>query len=162
MRAALLLLAATLASAGTAGAGERCAPALSIRDARAGGELARVPLDAEAPRFATAYRHSVTGATVTDEYRIRDSRIVLVRETFAGAGYGLAHGPNGAAERLDLQPDGRAALTLERPIDRLVVRVGAAAENRITEPQLLDLTRWGDGPRELAVHECPNTGTQTP
>ena len=99
---------------------------------------------------------------MTDEYRITGGRIVLVRETFAGAGYGLAHGPNGASERLDLQPDGRAALTLERPIGRLVVRAAAAAGNRITEPQAIDLTRWGDGPREIAVQDCPNTGTQTP
>ncbi|MGQ9366507.1 DUF1850 domain-containing protein [Azospirillum sp. ST 5-10] len=152
--AALLTAASAPAFAGPVPAAAACRPTLVIRDARAGDELARVALDPAAPAFATAYRHSVMKETVTDDYRVVDGRIVLVRERFAGSGYGLAQGPEGPGERLVTGPDGTRVLTLARPIDRLVIRASAAAGNRITAPEAVDLARWGDGPRELAVDAC--------
>lgn len=101
---------------------------LRLSEHRSGRELARLPLDPSSPEIRIAFEHSVLGTTVIDRYRFTP-RPVLVEEEFEGEGYGLPTAP-GPDERLE-RVGHRQRLSLQRPVDPLVVRALAAPRMRL-------------------------------
>jgi hypothetical protein len=137
-------LPAALSSPRTAVTGAQCA--LVIAEQRSGREVARLPLDARAPAAQVAFTHSVLGTPVADRYEWRHAgdrwRAHLVEERYEGEGYGLAIAA-GPGETLTREGDGWR-LTLDRPVDPLVVRPSKSQGTRVQAEQaavvLADLT----------------------
>jgi hypothetical protein len=150
---ALGLLACGATASPVAGACE-----LHLRDARSGRELQRLPLDARAPEIRIAFEHSVLGTTVIDRYRFTP-RPVLVEEEFEGEGYGLPAAP-GPGERLERVGD-RQRLSLQRPVDPLVVRASVATRMRLLRPEG-DLLLAGLGALSVALEAAGCTLSNTP
>jgi hypothetical protein len=101
---------------------------LVLSEHRSQRELLRLPLDAASPAARIAFEHSVLGTTVTDHYHF-EPQAVLVREDFAGMGYGLPH-MAAAGEVLQRQGDGWQ-LSLRREVRPLVVRPLPAQRMRL-------------------------------
>ncbi len=142
-------LAAVLAAA--ARAETPCPGELVLLARPAGVELARVALDPEGG-FALAFRHSVTLRTVVDRYRIEDWKIVQIEQLFDAHGPGLpdAAGPDEAFVR----EGDRFRVRMRRPIERLLMRLDPAAENRLLAARPLELAPLGAGALELAPVPC--------
>lgn len=106
---------------------------LRLSEHRSGRELKRLPLNPQAPEVRIAFEHSVLGTTVIDRYRFTPTPL-LVEEEFEGEGYGL---PVAAApgERLERLGPSRMRLSLQRPVDPLVVRALASPRMRLLLPQ---------------------------
>ncbi len=137
----------------TAAAAEPSCPSELVLFARpAGAELARVSLDPEGG-FGLAFRHSVTLRTVVDRYRIEDGKIVQIEQIFDAHGPGLpdAAGPDQAFVR----EGDRFRVLMHRPIDRLLLRLDPAAENRLLAAVALPLSSFGAAALELAPAPCP-------
>lgn len=125
---ALALTGPSAAASPAAASASTGACELRLSEHRSGRELVRLPLDPHSPEIRIAFEHSVLGTTVVDRYRFTP-RPVLVEEEFEGEGYGLPAAP-GPGERLE-RVGARQRLTLERPVDPLVVRALAAPRMRL-------------------------------
>jgi hypothetical protein len=148
LAAALALTACAAAASPGANACE-----LLLRDARSGRELQRLPLDPRGPEIRIAFEHSVLGTTVIDRYRFTP-RPVLVEEEFEGEGYGLPASP-GPGERLE-RVGARQKLTLERPVDPLVVRALTGPRIRLLHAQgELILSSLGAPSVAFEARHCP-------
>ncbi|EKF17717.1 DUF1850 domain-containing protein [Nitratireductor pacificus] len=139
--------------------GERAADCgwwLDMVRPRSGAPLMRVPLEADRPRFALTYTHSVFRTPVESRYRIVAGAIVQDAEVYTDPGYGMESTTDDPTQRLE-RIDGHLQLALERPIANLVVRVQAAQNNRLIALEPVDLgQRFGDGPIALRpVRFCP-------
>lgn len=138
MLVALLLVAASAACT------------LELRGFPQGDLLSRVALSDRT--FALRYTHSVTLRAVESRYEIRAGRIVQTAEVFDQHGPGMATEPL-AGERLDTLRDAagvRYVITMQRPIERLIVRVQKLpAQKLMVGDEALDLTRFGDRALEL-------------
>lgn len=144
-----MAVAAALAAAGLVAA----ACALEVRGFPEGELLARVALTAD-NRFAVRYTHSVTLRLIESRYEVnaQTSGIVQVAEVFDQHGPGMAT-DLAPGERLDTVRDAagvRFALTMTRPIERLVVRVQRLpAQTLLARDGALDLLRFGERALEL-------------
>lgn len=148
-------LAGTVLAAGLANAAmaEPSCPGELVLFARpAGVELARVGLDPEGG-FALAFRHSVTLRTVVDRFRIENGNIVQIEQIFDAHGPGLpdAAGP----EQAFVREGDRFRVLMHRPIDRLLLRLDPAAENRLLAAGTIALSSFGAAALELAPAPCP-------
>lgn len=101
---------------------------LEIRSVPDGGTLDRIPVPDG--RFALSFRHSVTLRPVVDRYVVDPGGAIRqTAEEFDQHGPGL---PASAEPGRPWQRRGDVWIVpLDRPIDRLVVRVDPAAENRL-------------------------------
>jgi hypothetical protein len=84
---------------------------------------------------------------------------VLVEEEFEGEGYGLPAAP-GPGERLERVGD-RQRLSLQRPVDPLVVRASVATRMRLLRPEG-DLLLAGLGALSVALEAAGCTPSNTP
>ncbi len=152
-RTALLAgLAAAAALVGTAWAEVPCKDELRLLARPGGVELARLGLDPEGG-FALAFRHSVTLRTVVDRYRVENGRIVQIEQIFDAHGPGL---PDASGPGLEFVRDGdRFRVRMRRPIERLLLRLDPAAENRLFAARALELAALGAGALEVAPLPCP-------
>lgn len=151
----LLLAAAALnaaAAPSSTDASSACAWRLRISDARAGTDFGHWPLCGERPEFALGFLHSVSLTRVLDLYRVEQGRIVQTAELFEEHGAGLPSTRSEIGGRGWHHEQGRFRLDLERPIGRLVVRVGRDYGNELKLPTAtVDLTQWGDRALEITV-----------
>lgn len=141
--AVLLLALSTLAAAA-------CPKGLVVVRVANGTVLAA----AQAAAFSLSYRHSVTLTPVTARYVIAgDGRLIQVEERFSAHGPGLAHDVEGWRREGD-----SFVLTLEREIDRLVLRTAPEYENLlIADGARIDLTAWPREPLEVRAIDCKET-----
>ena len=139
----LALLLAAAAAAGICG--------LEIRGAPGEAGLARLELQSD-QQFSLRYTHSVTLRAVESRYEIRGGHIVQTAEVFDQHGPGMATEPL-AGERFDTERDERGVryvLTMQRPIERLVVRVHRLpAQTLLVGDQSYELLRFGERAVEL-------------
>lgn len=163
------------AGAATAVDASAACAVLEIRSVPDGAVLDRVP--APDGRFALSFRHSVTLRPVIDRYAVAPGR--AIRQTAAEFDQ---HGPGLPVDAEPGRPWQRRGdvwvVPLDRPIDRLVVRVDPTAENRLhagaapasddrrpagaspppeTSPSTgaaPDLTRWGRRAVEIVPVAC--------
>ena len=140
---------------------------LHLDDARRGTKLAQLPLDPKAPEVRIAFEHSVLGTTVVDRYRFTP-RPHLVEEEFEGEGYGLPATAGPGEQLLTLPPQApggapglvsrggpRQRLTLNRPVDPLVVRLQAGPRMRLLHPGgELPLASLGASTVAISAHGC--------
>ena len=131
---------------------------LRLSEHRSGRELARLPLDPSSPEIRIAFEHSVLGTTVIDRY-LFTPRPVLVEEEFEGEGYGLPAAP-GPGERLE-RVGNRQRLSLQRPVDPLVVRASVATRMRLLRPEG-DLLLAHLGALSVALEAAGCTPSNTP
>lgn len=152
-----LCLCAPLAPAAAAD----CSGRLAVSAFPDGRPLLQVTLKPLAPDrgpgydFALRYRHSVTLTPVESRYRIEDGRLVQVAELFTDHGPGLASDLAGDGRRWE-RAEGAFELEMERPLERIVLRVaGAYANELLTADTRYDLTAWGDRALLLETSTCP-------
>ena len=101
-------------------------------------------------RFALSWRNSVTLTPVLEIYALDRDGIRQIEERFSAHGPGMAH--TGEAWRRE---DGMFVITLDRPIERLVLRSAPAYENRLRIAETeIDLTQWSGVPLELIPLHC--------
>lgn len=146
--AAALAVALALAACATNNA---CRQGLAVRSFPDGAPLMRVTLE-EGDRFALSFRHSVTLRPIEERYVVEGGRIVQTAMLFDQHGPGL---PDRAEPGLRWGREGdRFAVAMERPIERLVVRVAPAHDNRLMARRAIDLTQWGSRAVEIAPLAC--------
>jgi hypothetical protein len=124
---------------------------LALRAFPTGAPLATVPLPHAG--FALRYTHSVTLRPVESRYAIHNGRIVQTAEVFDDHGPGMATAPL-AGERFE-RIGARYVLTMQRPVEPLIVRVQAGtAQTLVAGDDALELARFGERAVLIAPH-CP-------
>jgi hypothetical protein len=152
MAGLMALLALVLAVAGTGAFA--CNSDVVVVRLSDSAVLASVPTR----HFSLSYRHSVTLSEVTADYVVEDGGTIhQTTERFTDLGPGMAH--DGAV----LEPGGaQFVVSLDRPIERLILRSSTAAANRLSAGEWqIDLTRWPNEPLEIIASPCTSVDTGT-
>ncbi|TNE40701.1 MAG: DUF1850 domain-containing protein [Alphaproteobacteria bacterium] len=103
--------------------------------------------------FSLFFIHSVSKTEVEDQYRVNGPHIIQTAELFIAHGAGLPSLKDEVGEQSWTLENGQFVLKMDRPIDKLVLRVNPDYRNRLVfDGTDLDITQWGR--RALLIRLC--------
>jgi hypothetical protein len=129
-------------------------PCLVVRTFPGHTELGRYPLGS-GNGFSLSFIHSVSVTPVTDRYEVVKNKIVQTSETFMAHGAGLPSSVDEPGGLRWTHENNEFCLTMNRPIEKLVVRTDRNYKNRlIIEDRTVNLNQWEDQALLISVDTC--------